>query len=241
MRNAEELCGLAETVLLKKFKDRAMTDKCGSGSPTPPHQRAADDRRRFHRVDVHLPGRYLLEDGSEHPCVCVDVSVGGVRLRAAQAGPWGSRVVAYIDGIGRLEGYIVRRAPGWFALETRGTARKGERVEERIAWILESEVRANPDRRRLSRQFADRQEVTLSTADGRRQAAELTDINKEGAALATDAVLELGERVRLDNRRARVTRVFPGGMALKFENWTDEAPPHRETAVTIPPQRARGA
>ena len=56
----------------------------------------------------------MLEDGSEHPCVCVDVSVGGVRLQAAQAGPWGSRVVAYIEGIGRIEGYIVRRAIGEF-------------------------------------------------------------------------------------------------------------------------------
>jgi hypothetical protein len=218
-----------------------MINKGGSGSPTPPRPQAGDDRRRFQRVEVHLPGRYLLEDGAEHPCVCIDVSVGGVRLRAAQAGPWGSRVIAYIDSIGRLEGYIVRRAPGWFALETRVSARKGERVEERIACILESVAATHPDRGRLSRQFVERQEVTLATADGRQQAAQLMDINKEGAALVTNAVLQLGDRVRLDNRRARVTRVFPGGMALTFENWLDESPPRHETAMPAPAPRARRA
>ncbi len=211
-----------------------MTDQDGSDTATEPPPEAADERRRFQRIEVYLPGRYMLEDGSEFPCVCIDVSVGGVRLRAAQAGPWGSRVVAYIDGIGRLEGYIVRRAPGWFALETRVTLRKGERVEERIAWIRESETVASPDTRRLSRQFVERQDVTLSTVDGRQQIAQLTDISREGAALLSDAVLELGERVRLDNRRARVMRVFPGGMALKFENWADEKP-----AVVAAPRARR--
>ncbi|MDE3174574.1 MAG: PilZ domain-containing protein [Pseudomonadota bacterium] len=213
-----------------------MTDKDGSGSAPEPHPEAAEDRRRFQRVEVHLPGRYMLEDGSEFPCVCIDVSVGGVRLRAAQAGPWGSRVVAYIDGIGRLEGYIVRRAPGWFALETRVTPRKGERVEERIAWIRESEAAASPDTRRLSRQFVERQDVTLSTVDGRQETAQLTDISRDGAAVLTEAAMEIGERVRLDNRRARVMRVFPGGLALKFENWTHDSP-----AVLPAAARARRA
>ena len=115
-----------------------MTQTDGGGAPTQAAGKTRSDRRRFHRVAVSLPGRYMLEDGSEHDCVCIDVSVGGVRLRAPQAGPWGSRVIAYIEAIGRLEGYVVRRAPGWFALETRSTALKGERVQERIAMILEA-------------------------------------------------------------------------------------------------------
>ena len=161
------------------------------------------DRRRSRRVSVNLPGRYMLEGGGEFPCVCVDVSVGGVRLRATHAGSWGSRVIAYIDGIGRLEGYIVRRAPGWFALETRSTARKDERVQQRIAWILDNEHGA--DRRAPSREPVQR-EAAISTLDGRKYMAQVTDISREGAALLTDAKLEIGERLRLDSRRARVVR-----------------------------------
>jgi hypothetical protein len=187
------------------------------------------DRRRFKRVAVNLPGRYMLEDGAEYPCVCIDISVVGVRLKAAQAGPWGSRVVAYIDGIGRIEGYIVRRALGWFALESRTTPRKGERVQERIAWIAESEFADRSDRRGKTRDFTHRQ-VTLWTSDGRRHVAEVTDINKEGAAIIADVDVGIDERVRLDSRRARVVRLFPGGLALQFENVVEDAQPRRAAA-----------
>lgn len=215
-----------------------MTETDGNGAPAEAPEQTQDDRRRFRRVAVSLPGRYMLEDGSEHACVCIDVSVGGVRLRASQSGAWGSRVIAYIEGLGRIEGYIVRRSPGWFALELRNTARKGERVEERIAWIMGSDGGKRPDRRGLSRQFV-RQEVELSTFDGRRYAAQVTDISKEGAAVLTDAVLEAGERVRLETRRARVVRQFPGGLALQFENWSEDA--HARRAAGAPEPRARRA
>ena len=155
----------------------------------------------------------MLEDGTEYPCECLDISVSGVRLRGAVAGPWGSRVVAYIDGIGRLEGHIVRRAIGWFALEVNNTARKGERVQERIAWLLEA---TNIDRRIPARRFV-RRDVALETQDGSRHAAQLTDITREGAALLTDDVYAVGERLRLDHREARVVRSFPGGVALEFD------------------------
>ena len=220
-----------------------MTESSGNGTSTERPDPSPSDRRRHKRVVVSLPGRYMLEDGSEHACECIDISAGGLRLRAAKAGPWGSRVVAYIDGIGRVEGHLVRRALGWFAIETRSTARKEERVEERIAFILQSESSENDGRRRLSRHYVERQIVSLVMLDGRRFAAELTDISKEGAALLLDAVMEVGARVRLDGRRARVVRVFPGGVALKFENWVDETRDRRAAlapAREVRPRRALG-
>jgi hypothetical protein len=164
-----------------------------------------------------------------------------VRIKGAAVGAWGSRVIAYIEGIGRLEGFIVRRAIGWFALETRITARKGERVQERIAMILSAQSDSESDRRRESRDWAQRQ-VLLHTLDGRQHEAKLTDISREGAALLTEAELEIDERVRLESRRARVVRLFPGGAALKFENWTDDAWSAREAqAPAAPERRARRA
>jgi hypothetical protein len=192
---------------------REMIDYKGQEISDAANDLSAMNRRRFERVPVNLPGRYMLEDGTEYPCECLDISVTGVRLRAAVAGPWGSRVVVYIDGIGRLEGYIVRRAIGWFALEVHNTARKGERVQERIAWLLEA---ANIERRSPARQFV-RRDVALETQDGSCRAAQLTDITREGAALLTEDAYEVGQRLRLDNRDAQVVRSFPGGVALQFD------------------------
>jgi hypothetical protein len=202
---------------------------------------AALDRRRFRRIAVSLPGRYMLEDGSEHACLCTDISVGGVRLHAAHAGPWGSRVIAYIESVGRIEGYIVRRAPGWFALESRITLRKGERVQERIAVITQAEHAETPDRRGLAREQGGRR-VHLTTRDGRRHVAEITDITREGAAVLTEAQLEIDEQVRLESRRARVVRLFPGGLALQFECAAEELrPPRRDLAEVLSELRARRA
>jgi hypothetical protein len=225
--------------LCRETDDRASMSE--TADSTPSAEAAASDRRRFRRVPVDLPGRYMLEDGSEHPCVCIDISVGGVRLRADQAGPWGSRVVAYIDGVGRIEGYIVRRAPGWFALESHITARKGERVQERIALITESSHAVTADRRGLVRESAGRQ-AFLTTRDGRRHVAEITDITRQGAAVLTEAQPALDERVRLESRRARVARLFPGGLALTFEAAAEEPrAPRRELAEVLGELRARRA
>jgi hypothetical protein len=194
-----------------------MSETGGKAGPAEGRAQKGEDRRRHRRVAVALPGRYMLEDGSEHACECLDVSAGGVRIRALKAGPWGSRVVVYVEGIGRMEGHLVRRAPGWFAIETRITSRKEERVEERIGSIAEAEAGRSDDRRRLSRKYVERQPVRLIGSDGRLHPAEITDVSKEGAALLTEARLDPGARVRLDGRRAKVVRAFPGGLALAFE------------------------
>jgi hypothetical protein len=213
-----------------------MTENDGSGVAIAAADRTDGERRRHKRVAVNLPGRYMLEDGTEHTCTCVDISAGGLRLRAAQTGVWGSRVIAYVEGIGRLEGHIIRRAPGWFALQTHSSARRGERVQERIEALLNAHEGAGCD----PRETADRV-ASLHTLDGQRHEAVLTDVSEAGAALLTEAALKVDERVRLDSRRARVARVFPGGAALKFDNWVDDAWPPREAAAPTQPPSARRA
>jgi PilZ domain len=217
-----------------------MTENDGSEVAIAAADKTLGERRRHKRVAVNLPGRYMLEDGAEHPCTCVDISAGGLRLRGAQTGAWGSRVIAYVEGIGRLEGHIIRRAPGWFALETHSSARRGERVQERIEALLNAHEGDGDDRRSDSREWADRA-ASLYTLDGQRHEAVLTDLSGGGAALLTEAALKVDERVRLNSRRARVARVFPGGAALKFENRVDDAWPPREAAPPTQPPNARRA
>ncbi len=57
---------------------------------------------------MRLPGRYMLQNRQEFACESVDISAGGVALRAPVVGPLGDRVVVYLDLIGRLEGRIAR-------------------------------------------------------------------------------------------------------------------------------------
>src|SRR5207244_2584601 len=43
---------------------------------------AAQERRRFQRVKVHLLGRYMLPDRREFPCQIINMSPGGLALLA---------------------------------------------------------------------------------------------------------------------------------------------------------------
>jgi hypothetical protein len=54
-------------------------------------------------------------------------------------------------------------------------------------------------------------------------------------------VMAVGERVRLDGRRARVVRTFPGGVALKFENWVEDVRDRCKTFAPTCEPRARRA
>ena len=56
---------------------------------------AAEERRRFQRVKVHLLGRYMLPDRREFPCQIINMSPGGVALLAPGIGNVGDRVIAY--------------------------------------------------------------------------------------------------------------------------------------------------
>jgi len=90
------------------------------------------DRRRYARLPLILQGRCMLSDGREFPCQTPDVSPIGIGIRGCPAGAIGERVVAYFDGLGRVEGRIVPRAQTWFAVDITATPRKLESLAKTI-------------------------------------------------------------------------------------------------------------
>ena len=98
-----------------------------------------DERRRYPRVPLTLQGRYMLADGREYACETQDISPIGIAIRGFSAGAIGERIVAYFEGLGRIEGRIVRRAQTWFAVDITATPRKLERLAEKINRLVADE------------------------------------------------------------------------------------------------------
>jgi hypothetical protein len=97
---------------------------------------AADSERRRHdRISITLRGRYMLECGREYPCVTRDVSRIGMAIEGVPVGAIGERVVAYLEELGRIEGKVVRRSKGWFAIELVATPQRLELLDEKISAI----------------------------------------------------------------------------------------------------------
>ena len=112
---------------------------------------AAEERRRFQRVKVHLLGRYMLPDRREFPCQVINMSPGGLALLAPGIGNVGDRVVAYLDHIGRVEGKITRIIDNGFAMTVGATARKRDKLAAQLTWLANRHILNLPEDRRHGR------------------------------------------------------------------------------------------
>jgi hypothetical protein len=123
--------------------ERAALSSGDTSPPAPGSGGAGSERRRHARIPLALRGRYMLEGGREYPCVTRDLSLMGMAIEGVSVGAIGERVIAYLEKLGRIEGKIVRRSEGWFAIELMGSPHKLDRLDEQIRAILR---RAAPGR-----------------------------------------------------------------------------------------------
>ena len=75
------------------------------------------DRRRNKRVNVQLNGRFLAESGDDHTLLTDNISCGGAAFVSPQKPAIGSRVVCYLDDLGRIESDVVRHTGNGFAVK----------------------------------------------------------------------------------------------------------------------------
>jgi hypothetical protein len=176
------------------------------------------DRRRYGRVVLKLPGRYMLADGQEFDCQVIDVSPVGIAIRGPMVGDMGEHVVAYIEELGRIEGVVVRRADDWFAVELRVPSSRLQKLATRINGLAKRKAEGAPERRAFERVDLDQEYVTLSLSDGREFAAILVDVSMDGAALEVEVAPPVGEAVMIGERHAHVSRHFAGGIAVTFDD-----------------------
>jgi hypothetical protein len=174
------------------------------------------ERRRFSRVSVKLPGRFMLPDQSEHICVTENISPGGVLLRATKEAEVGARVVAYIDQIGRIEGTVVRTNPSGFVLTIGATIRKRDKLAAQLMWLANRHTLGLPEDRRHER-VVPRNAITIMQVDGGdSHTVRLMDISLSGAAVASTLKMEMGTVVTLGSTRGRIVRPLEGGFAVEF-------------------------
>ncbi len=174
------------------------------------------ERRRFARVPVKLPGRFMLPDQSEHVCVSENISPGGVLLKADRIPPVGTRIVGYLDQIGRIEGVVTRATPQFFAMTIAATVRKRDKLASQLMWLANRNLLGLPEDRRHERVVPRRPMTEMAMPSGARHMVRLIDISSSGAAIASPIKLEIGTSVVLGQTRARIVRQIEGGFAVEF-------------------------
>ena len=177
---------------------------------------AAEERRRFQRVEVHLLGRYMLPDRRELPCQIINMSPGGLALLAPGIGNVGDRVIAYLDHIGRVEGKITRIIDNGFAMTIGATARKRDKLAAQLTWLANRDILNLPEDRRHDRIIPRNPIALMTLEDGSKMTCRIIDLSASGAAVATDQRPPIGALVTLGKVQGRVVRHLEDGFAIEF-------------------------
>jgi hypothetical protein len=177
---------------------------------------AAEERRRFQRVKVHLLGRYMLPDRREFPCQVINMSPGGLALLAPGIGNVGDRVIAYLDHIGRVEGKITRIIDNGFAMTVAATARKRDKLAAQLTWLANRDILNLPEDRRHDRVVPRNPIAIITLEDGTRMTCRIIDLSLSGSAVAAEHRPPLQSLVLLGRVQARVVRNLEEGFAMEF-------------------------
>jgi hypothetical protein len=179
-----------------------------------------DDKRMHPRFPLHLAGRYMRSDKTEHVCKVNDISVGGVALTVpiSKTGKVvaDEKVVAYIDHLGGLEGQVVRIWTGGFAFKIVATQNKREKLAAQITWLLNEPDLLGAAARQHERIQVTNRNAEMTLMSGVSLPCLLLDVSVSGASVACRAKPDIDEEVRLSRFRARVVRHHSEGVGLQF-------------------------
>lgn len=183
--------------------------------------RGAEDRRRHRRVELQLYGRFLDTMGTEHKCRLIDVSPGGAKVMAKLPPMPDDQIVLLVDGLGRLEGKVLRKGNNWFSLKFTAQMRKRDRLADAITWRFNME-RLGLEEDRAAPRKQGKGRAKLHFADGLSIEADVVDVSISGAAFSCLERPRVNEEVRVGEMKGQVARVWDGGFAVAF------MPPSRE-------------
>lgn len=167
-------------------------------------------------MKVVLLGRYMLPNRMEYPCQTLDISPGGVHLAAPAKPKPGDRVIAYLDHLGRIEGFCVRTTMEGFAMTITATSRKREKFTAQLTWLVNREELGLPEDRRHERIVPRNPRSVLTMDDGSAHVIRIIDFSLSGAAFQSELDLPLGMPVRIGSTLAQLVRRFDGGYAAEF-------------------------
>ncbi|WP_421787121.1 PilZ domain-containing protein [Hyphobacterium sp.] len=177
--------------------------------------RGAEERRRHRRLPLQLHGRYLDSRGEEQKCRLIDISPGGAKVATRNPPMPGDFVVLLVDGLGRLDGRVLRKGDNWFSLQFAAHARKRDRLADAITWRFNME-RLGLSEDRAAPRKSGKGRAVIHFNDGVKIDADVVDVSISGAAFAAIERPRVGEEVRVGEMRGHVARVWDGGFAVAF-------------------------
>ena len=176
----------------------------------------AQDKRRFRRILMAIHGRFLDASSEEHAMVTQDISCAGAHLITPHRPAVGETVVLYLDELGRVAGTVVRHTQHGFGVVFHVTARKRDKIVDRLTWLWNRDALGLTDEREMQR-YAAGGAALITLADGRSLQCHVLDISATGAGLeAMTQAPMVGEIITIGTMKAEVMRSQGRGFGIRF-------------------------
>ncbi|WP_233356026.1 PilZ domain-containing protein [Henriciella aquimarina] len=174
------------------------------------------DRRANVRVDLSLNGRFLSEGADDHGLLTRNISCGGAELISRIKPDMQSKLICYLDDLGRLEAEVVRQTEQGFAVKFLVTARKRDKLADRLTWLSNYKQLGLDDEREAPR-YAGGGPAMVARSNGRVIQCRTIDISLSGAAFEADGPAPpVGETVTVGNLTGEVVRTMQNGFAIRY-------------------------
>ncbi|HHN68141.1 MAG TPA: PilZ domain-containing protein [Thermopetrobacter sp.] len=166
-------------------------------------------------------GRFMLADFSEHACRVSGFTATQACLHTDVEAGIGTRVIAYFDNIGRIEGVLAEKTPDGYVLRFDISEQRREKIAARLRWLREGGERGI-DQRRHPRFKPRDGKSALKMPDGREYPCEVLDISVSGASVRTQVLPAIGSLVMLGRMKGRVVRYHAEGIGIEFLRQMDD-------------------
>ena len=158
--------------------------------------------------------------------VTADVSREGIRLKSSVVLAPGEDLTCSIRQIGQVEARIVRAQGQESVVAVRGH-RSHIRDVVRQFVVLSRQQRDRPEPIRVEPRIVPAQKVVSITLEGGSSVpGHVLNISASSVALLVDRPLELGERILVGTKRARIARHFKHGVGAAFTEPFDPSAVH---------------
>ncbi|MEM8985485.1 MAG: PilZ domain-containing protein [Pseudomonadota bacterium] len=178
---------------------------------------AFKDRRRRKRVRLTMGVRFLLNADQEHSGELVDISASGFLLKSDAEVCIGDTVIAYVDELDRFVGRIVRVTSDGFAIAFDQTARREERLEEKLTGTAQTDSVAPMSARNAQRYTPEDTQSCCKFPGGEIVSCRVIDMSVSGVSVESAQRPRVGAEVQVGRMIGAVVRHTDTGFALAFK------------------------
>ncbi|MGF1544953.1 MAG: PilZ domain-containing protein [Parvularculaceae bacterium] len=185
----------------------------------------AEEQRQYVRHCLERFARFISKADFEASGTLIDVSEGGLSLRAETDAEVGDEIIVYPEGLGRLTGTVCRVFDG-------GLAVKFDLSDNQRAYLakrIEAAKTGRPFMRLLENRTHKRVRLQLKSEaleenTGARFDCEIVDLSPTGARIKAERRPSVGDAVRIGVLSGLVRRYTSDGFAIEFAGAVAPAP-----------------